>query len=147
MSSIGWLMKEYAETRDGRIAWDNHIAMRPGTEGKRKRLQRRTRAGMVPWGDLTTERGDAYTLFHGRSAKCNNIEMWSPKLVVLGGAKSRPYCEVPAKDCKACEFHEPAPKYGRRRYARCRWFRENSGMDHPLALWAKAVSDAREIIG
>lgn len=146
MSSIGWLLREYAETRNGRIVWGNDIAMFPGTEGRRKRLQRNTHQGRVDWEDLTNERGEVYSFFRGRSGRCKNVALWEGKFPIMEN-RGRPYTDVPAKDCKECEFHEPAKRYGRNRYSKCRWFRENSGMDHPLQLLANAVNKAKEIIG
>jgi hypothetical protein len=145
MSGLGWLIRDYVETREGRITWRDCLWLfLDGDLRRRKRLKYRD-------GRLFEERKDEVTgrtwaLFKGKGAICKHVQKWLGVFPLLDPDGVRPYHIVPIKDCKSCEFHEPAKPYGRKRYARCRWFRENSGLDFPLVVLQKATVDAQRMI-
>lgn len=143
--SLNYYIRRYAEDRNGRIDWMN-LSLFVSNAGKRKRLLNWKKES---WPDRTSATNtEPFTLFSGRAAKCHNISLWNGAFPIFNVEEGRiPYVTVPAKDCKACEFHEPAKQYGRKRYASCRWYRENSGMPSMLELWAKSVREAKEILG
>lgn len=146
IGGLSWLIKDYADRRNGRIEWKDYLDLWIGSEGKRQRCLRRIPGGTAPFDEME-QVGRKFALFRGRSAACHNLDKWGSDFPVLNGDKTFPYVTVPAKDCKTCEFHEPANRYSRkRRYAACKWFRENSEMKSPLELYLGAVSKAADML-
>ena len=144
------MMQQYAENRDGKIEGMNYLYRFLDALPKRavRLLQRCANGSLKPFPpriDAATGRETA--LFKARAVRCKKPDRWTGLFPLLGEDRPRPYFLVPAKDCQACEFHEPARQFGSRRYAKCRWFRENSGMESPLQLLGNAMRQAKEIIG
>jgi hypothetical protein len=106
--------------------------------GRRRRLTNHAGKEFAP----VSQDGREYAAFRGRGACCPNPAKWAGAFPLM--PKSR--YVVPAANCKACEFHEPAKKYGRLRYARCRWYRENSGLEHPAEILKNSITQARELL-
>jgi hypothetical protein len=144
MSSLGWLVKDYIEVRNGRISvWGHVYLFLDRAEKRKKRLARR---GGSLFAEMADMNGRQYALFRGRGMKCQHPSKWTNLFPQFNKEGRRPYFVVPRDDCRACEFHEPAKRYGRKRYPSCRWFRENSGMDSALSLLAKSVTKAEELL-
>jgi hypothetical protein len=145
ISGFSSMIRDYAETRNGRISWHDYLDLFISLAGKKKRCIRR--CDNQPFAEMTDkDTGKQFALYKGRSAHCHNLQKWDGAFPILGQDR-RPYVTIPAKDCKACEFHEPKVPYSRlRKYAACKWFRENSGMKSPLAMMSDALNDAAEML-
>lgn len=85
--------------------------------------------------------------FMERGAQCFHPDKWKGLFPFWSSEGKRAYFVVPAKDCKGCEFHEAAKQYGRRKYARCRWYRENSGLESAAQLFVKSIDKAKQMMG
>lgn len=145
--SLTYYIREYAKDRNGRIGWWRHILLYVSKAGKRKRLIRNCDKSPFPE-KIGEHHTGPYAYFVGRAAQCHNVLKWNGEFPIFNIEEGRiPYVTVPAKDCKACEFHEPAKHYGSKRYASCRWYRDNSGMPSMLELWAKSLNQAKEMLG
>lgn len=144
MSGLAWLIRDYVETRNGRIGFLPNGWRFIGTLSERFRCVQSW--DKKPWAEKSDQEGRPYSLYRGRTASCRNIELWRGKLPIVD-VQTRPHVTVPAKDCKACQFHEPARRSGRRRYPCCKWFRENNHMDSPAVILEKSVQQATELLG
>ena len=138
------MIKDYTEHRDGRIGWWSHLYLfLDSIERRRKRLLNWKHEPFEEREDKAT--GRKFALFKGRGAKCFHPDKWYGLFPNIS-ASPRPYSIVPVKSCQTCEFHIPAKHYGRKRYAACRWFRENNGLDSPLQIYVKAIEDTKEML-
>lgn len=149
LSGLGRMMRQYAEDRDGKIESGLHVWRFLDSLPKRAiRLMQRCTNGLREF-PLQTDpsTGREIALFKGRGVKCKKPDRWTGIFPLRAVDHPRPYFIVPPKDCQACEFHEARKQFGRRRYAKCRWFRENSGLESPLQLLGSAMQTAKEIIG
>lgn len=142
LSGLSYLIKDYAETRNGKISTFPQRALFSFRATKRdKPIEYRWSRGFVQdsynW---------LYTHYKGRGVKCCHRDKWIGLFPFHGHSKSngRPWFHVDMKACKSCEFHEPAER--RKRYASCRWFRENSGMDSPVNMFVKSMDRAVEFL-
>ncbi len=141
MSQLSWMMRDYAEDRNGKINWFPN-GWKPALTKGREVL----RGGTLPFPECVHETtGEVFKLFPGKHAKCANVDQFD-SLPLRAHEARRPYRLVPAKDCKACQFHEPAKRYGRKRYASCRWFRENSNMKSPAEMIGDSFKKAAEML-
>jgi len=146
ISGLASLIREYVEDRNGRIGWWYSLDLWVDSAGKRKRLMRRGPNGPILFDEMD-QSGRKFALYKGRAAKCKNVAKWDGAFPILGQDSPRPFVTVPQNDCRACEFHEAKVPYSKRRkYAACKWFRENSGMKSPLELYAGAVNKAEEFL-
>ena len=144
MDGLSRLLKDYCEDRDGRIRWWNHLYLFLDAAGRRRRVRNWKNE---PWEERTdAATGRLFSFFRGRGAQCFHPDLWKGVFPYWLQEGRRAYVIVPAKECKTCQFHEPAKPYGRKRYASCRWFRDNSGMEHPFRLAVNAVSQAKEML-
>lgn len=143
ISGLSSMIREYADDRNGKINWWEPLRLWVDSCGKRKRLLMR---GGIPFNETPDNSGRMSALYKGKAARCFNVAKWDGAFPILG-LKHRPFVTIPAKDCKACEFHEPRKPYSRHfKYAACKWFRENSGMKSPLELYEGAVNQAQEML-
>jgi len=145
ISGLSWLIRDYAETRNGKITWFPSLWM--FLQLAPKRAKRGTYANGRLFPVEYDEGGVPFALFLGRSAKCLHPSKWWGIFPQRHHEKSRPYFTVAKRSCENCEFHEAAKKYGRHRYAKCRWYRENSNMPSPLQLLDASVKQANEMLG
>ena len=132
------LMRDYAESRNGRISFCRHLYLFLESAGRRKRL---LNGKKEPFEEKKDQDGRTYALFKGNGAHCSHPQ-WAGMFPVLENKK---WITVPIKMCRMCEFHEPA-RHGRR-YACCRWDRQNDTRPSPFAMLGNAMREAREIIG
>lgn len=147
MDGLSRMIREYGEERQGRISWRDWLYLWIDKAGKRKRCERRSPEGPIPFRDME-QAGRIYTLFKGRSAQCHHIQKWNNDFPIVNKDKRHPYVTVPAAQCKTCEFHESRVPYSRfRKFACCKWFRDNSGMPPALQLLSNAVNDANKMLG
>lgn len=136
MSSLTWLIRDYIETRAGRITWSPIV---------RLFLPASTRRQPVRNFRILRDADDReYGFFRGRGAHCSQPTLWMgryPRTEVNGTI----YFIVPASDCKVCQYHEQG--YGRRKASYCLWDRQRFSSDpSPREILANAVKEAKEII-
>ncbi len=144
VSGLGRLVKDYAESRDGRIRWFPHVYLFVDMVRRKIPLLNWKHEH---WPDRTeAATGKLFNLFRGRGAQCFHDDKWKGLFPHWSSEGVRSYFVVPQADCKACEFHEPAKHYGRKRYASCRWYRENNNLESPAALFVKSVEEAKKMI-
>ena len=144
ISGLSSMIRKYAEHRDGRIGWWSHLYLFLDSAGRRKRLLNWKKEPFEERVDAVTGRKCA--LFKGRGAQCFHPDKWKSLFPYWSNEAKRAYFIVPAKECKCCEFHIPAKPFGRKRYAACRWFRENNNLDSPLQIYVKSVTQAQEML-
>ena len=144
LSGLTGMIRDYAEHRDGRIKWWSHLYLFLDLAGRRKRLLNWKKEPFEEREDKAT--GRKFSLFKGRGAQCFHPDKWAGLFPYWSTDGRRAYFIVPAKDCKACEFHVAAKQYGRKRYAACQWFRENNNLDSPLQIYVKSVAQAEEML-
>lgn len=145
LSGLSSLIRDYADRSNGRIDWWKSLRLWVDSAGKRKRLTLRSGKSFDDLVDQST--GRMFALYKGKAATCHNTAKWNGAFPILNQDAEHPYVTVPAKDCKACEFHEARVPYSRhRKYAACKWFRANSGMKSPLELYVGAVDKAKEML-
>ena len=135
-SGIGWMIRDYAESRNGRIRFWQHLYLFLDSCGRKKPLYE---------AKIDERAKRIYALFKGRGAQCFHPSLWTDRLPLIDRGDGRlPYSTVPAATCRACEFYEPARR--RKQYPSCRWYRENNNMPSPLQLYANAAKEAHSII-
>ena len=130
-------MRDYAESRNGRISFCNYLYLFLDNAGRNKRLLNWKKE---PFEEREDKDGRKYALFKGKGSHCSHPQ-WSGLLPSLANVK---WVTVPVSLCRACPFHEPA-RHGRR-YACCRWDREQDTMLSPLAMLGNALREAYQII-
>ncbi len=144
ISSLASMIRDYAESRNGRIHWFPHVYLflvRAGRKPRKKRWDGK------PWEERTDDAtGLPYSIFAGRGAQCFHPTKWAGLFPYWSKDGHRAYFIVPQSDCRCCEFHEKSKPYGRARYAKCRWYRENSGLESPLQILEKSVEQAKEML-
>jgi hypothetical protein len=118
MSGLGWLIRDYLDTRAGRITWCNFLYLFIPAPARKQRLRNWKHE---EWETRTDADGREYSSFKGRGAHCSNPTLWSgiyPRIE----HKGQTHYIVPVTDCKACQFHEHDRH--RRKFACCLLDRE-----------------------
>ena len=130
-------MRDYVESKNGRISFCSDLYLFIEKAGRRKRLLNSKKEPFEPRED---QNGRKYSLFSGKGSQCSHPQ-WAGMFPSLTGVK---WVTVPVSLCRECQFHEPS-RHGRR-YACCRWDREQDTRPSPLAMLGNAVREAHNII-
>ena len=145
VSGLSRLIKDYIESRNGRIHWFPHLYLFLDAAKRKIPLLNWKHE---PWPDRTDAvTGRVFNLFRGRGAQCFHPDNWKGLFPYWSQEGRRAYFIVPQKECKVCEFHEAAKRCGSKRYASCRWYRENNELKSPDTIFVESVNKAKEIIG
>lgn len=139
MSSLGWLVKDYMETSLGKIF--TSPILYTFTDRAPKRAKLCIRWDHQPFPERIDEDGKPFRLYKARSVQCPHPDKW---LGIYPRLDHKRRFHPTVADCKACEFYEP--KRPRRRFACCRWYRENGNRPTVAQITSDAQAQALALI-